>query len=89
MGRAAVLLNPGWVDARAFEGFETIEVHPDEGFAANALVVGEAVVYADAFPRTRDRLLRRGLDVRALDLSELAKAEGAVTCCSLVFDAGP
>ena len=40
-------------------------------------------------PRTRDRLLRRGLDVRVVDVSELAKAEGGVTCCSLVFDAGP
>ena len=89
VGRAAVLLNPAWVDVRAFADLETIEVHPDEGFAANALAVGEAVVYPDAFPRTRDLLLRRRLDVRALDLSELAKAEGGVTCCSLVLDAGP
>ena len=42
-----------------------------------------------AFPRTRDRLLRRGLDVRDVDVSEVSKAEGGVTCCSLVFDAGP
>ena len=89
VGPQAVLLNPAWVDARALAAFERIEVHPDEPWGANALAVGPGVVYADAFPRTRDRLRDRGLDVRALDLSELAKAEGGVTCCSLVFDAGP
>ena len=83
-----VLLNPDWVDARAFARFERIEVHPDEPHGANALPVGDAVIHADAFPRTRERLQRR-LDVRAVDVSELAKAEGAVTCCSLVLEAGP
>jgi dimethylargininase len=84
-----VLLNPGWVDKEAFGGYERIEVHPDEAWGANALAVGGAVIHAAAFPRTRDRLLRRGLDVREVDVSELAKAEGGVTCCSLVFDAVP
>jgi len=86
---ATVLLNPAWVDARAFDGFERIEAHPDEAFGANALPVGGSVVYPTAFPRTRERLLGRGLSVRTLDLSELAKAEGGVTCCSLVLEARP
>jgi dimethylargininase len=89
VGPSAVLLNPAWVDAAAFDGFERIVVHPDEAWGANALAVGPGVLYADTFPRTRDRLLARGLDVHALDASELAKAEGGVTCCSLVFDASP
>ena|SRR5438552_1239848 len=89
VGPATVLLNPAWVDARAFWAFERIEVHPEEPWAANALAVGESVLYAAAFPRTRERLLRRGLDVRDVDLSELAKAEGSVTCCSLVLEATP
>jgi dimethylargininase len=88
VGPATVLLNPDWVDARAFDSFERIEVHPEEPWAANALAVGGSVVYPAAFPRTRERLVRRGLDVRDVDLSELAKAEGGVTCCSLVLEAG-
>jgi dimethylargininase len=43
------------------------------------------VVYPAAFPRTRERLERLGIEVRPVEASELAKAEGAVTCCSLVF----
>jgi dimethylargininase len=84
-----VLLNGDWVDAQAFAAFDRIEVDADEPWAANALEIGGAVVYAADFPRTRDRLLRRGLDVREVDVTELAKAEGGVTCCSLVFGAGP
>jgi dimethylargininase len=89
VGPSTVLLNPDWVDARAFDAFERVEVDPNEPWGANALEIGRVVLYPAAFPRTRDRLLRRGLDVREVDVSELAKAEGGVTCCSLVFDAGP
>jgi dimethylargininase len=82
---SVVLLNPGWLDARALDAFERIEVDPAEPWGANALEIGGAVLYPAAFPRTRDRLLRRGLDVREVGVSELAKAEGGVTCCSVLF----
>jgi hypothetical protein len=38
-----------------------------------------------AFPRTRERLENRGIGVEAVEVSELAKAEAGVTCCSPVF----
>ena len=87
VGPATVLLNPDWADASAFPAFERIEVDPAEPWAANALAVGRSVLHPVTFPRTRERLVRAGLDVRGVDLSELAKAEGAVTCCSLVLEA--
>ena len=52
---------------------------------ANALLVGSTVVYPTAYPRTRRRLEEAGIAVQTVDVSELAKAEGAVTCCSLIF----
>ena len=52
---------------------------------ANALRIGDAVVYAAAYPRTQAKLEAHGIDVHVIDVSELAKAEGAVTCCSLIF----
>jgi dimethylargininase len=80
-----VLLNPACVAADSFQGFEAVEVDPAEPAGANVLRVGDHLVSADAFPATCDRLRRLGFRVRTLDLSELAKAEGAVTCSSLVF----
>jgi dimethylargininase len=32
-----------------------------------------------------EKLLARGIEIVPVDVSEVQKAEGAVTCCSLVF----
>ena len=80
-----MLINREWVPADAFAGLSLVEIDPLEPFGANALAVGSVVVYPTAFPRTRERLERRGLRVRSIDVDELQKAEGGVTCCSLVF----
>lgn len=82
-----VLVNPRWVDVTRLGRLETVEVDPAEPYAANALKIGRTVVYPDAHQRTRRRLERVGVEVHPVDVSELAKAEGGVTCCSLVFEA--
>src|SRR3954468_15380336 len=82
-----ILVNPAWVDPKAFGDVELIAVDPAEPFAANALRVGDALVYPDHFPRTRARLEARGLRVVPVDVSELAKAEAGVTCCCLLVPA--
>jgi dimethylargininase len=86
VGPDTVLINRGVVPAEAFTGLTLIDVDPDEPSAANALLVGHVIVYPAAFPKTRARLEARGLRVRTVEVDELAKAEGAVTCCSLVFE---
>jgi len=80
-----ILLQPAWVDTAPFAGLERIEIDPGEPFAANALRIGDAVVYPSTFPRTRRRLEDRRIDVHPVDASELAKAEGGVTCCCLLL----
>jgi dimethylargininase len=43
------------------------------------------LIYPASFPRTRRLLESRGIPLSIVEVSELQKAEGAVTCCSLVF----
>ncbi len=81
-----LLVNREWIPADPVGTFDLIDVDPREPFAANALRLGDAVVYSSAFPRTRERLEARGVIVYPVDVSELAKAEGAVTCCSLIVE---
>ena len=81
-----LLVNPAWVDLTPFRGLERIDVDPAEPWAANVVAAGGAVVAAAGFPRTADRLRARGLDVHTVDVSEFQKAEGGVTCKSLLFD---
>jgi dimethylargininase len=85
VAEGVVLLNGEWVDTQAFAAYERIEIDPSEPYAANALRVGNTLVFPSAYPRTCKRLEARGIPVAAVDVSELIKAEGAVTCCSLVF----
>jgi dimethylargininase len=86
VGDNLLLMNPEWLPAEAFAAFERIEVHRDEPAAANALRIGNQVIYASMFPRTLERLQSRGLRIRSLEATEIAKAEGAMTCCSLIFE---
>lgn len=80
-----LLINREWTDASRFAAFELIDIDPSEPFAANVLPIGDRVVCPSEFPRTSGRLERRGLHVRPVDAGELAKAEGGVTCCSLII----
>ena len=58
-----LLINSKWIDRSYFAGFELIETEQ-----ANALRIGDAVIYPSELP-----------------MDELAKAEGALTCCSVIF----
>ena len=81
-----LLVNRAWLaDASAFAGYRLIEVDPSEQHAANAVRIGDAVLYPDCFPKTLARLRAAGIHVTTVDVSELQKAEGAVTCCSLLL----
>jgi dimethylargininase len=81
----AVLVNPQWVDVSHFHGLKRVDVHPDEPLAANVLRVDETLLCAAAAPQTRERLGAKGFAVESVDVSELAKAEAGVTCCSLIL----
>src|SRR5690606_34527657 len=80
-----VLLQPAWVAREAFAGYRIVEVDPAEEHAANVLRIGARVVSPAGFPLTHARIRGAGVEVATVDVSELQKAEGAVTCCSLVF----
>lgn len=83
-----LLVNPAWIAPSTVAAFEYVETDPSEPAAANALLIDDTVVMPEAFARTRKRLADRGLSIRTVPASELAKAEGGVTCCSLVFEVG-
>ena len=80
-----LLINKNWLDAGHFDDFALIEVDPSEPSAANCLPIGESIIFPTAFPKTRARLEERCYKIAPVEVSELAKAEGAVTCCSLII----
>jgi dimethylargininase len=82
-----LLINPAWVEKDNFRNVKFIDVDPSEHYAANAVLVSESVLYQPVYPRTLERLEALGIHPILVDQSELGKAEGALTCCSLIFKA--
>ena len=56
-----VLINPEWVDRAAFATFRQIDIDPAEPHGANALRIGDGVIYPASFPRTLRRLADAGI----------------------------
>jgi dimethylargininase len=59
---------------------------PDtEPWGANVALIGDNVVLAAAHAKTAELLRALGFNIRPIELSEFAKAEGGVTCLSLLI----
>lgn len=87
-GRGVLIVNPEWVDTACFRDFDLIEVDPSEPAAANVLRLGFSLICAEEHPKTRRLLELRGFGTCPVPAGELAKAEGGVTCCSVMVRIG-
>jgi dimethylargininase len=86
VAKNTLLINSRWIDPAPLSGKKLIEVDDAEPFGANALLINDTVLYPSHFPATRRILEANGIEVITVDASELGKAEGGVTCCSLIFN---
>ena len=80
-----VLLNPRWLDASAFRGLRQLHVPESEPWAANTIRVDNAVCLEDSAPRTLELAQPFAKKLDRLDISEFRKAEGSLSCLSLIF----
>jgi len=87
IGKDTLLINPEWVSKDDFPDMQFIEVDPSEPYAANTVLVDNTIIYPSSFSKTREKLEEMRIPMLIVDADELAKAEGAVTCCSLLFEA--
>jgi dimethylargininase len=81
-----ILVNSSWVDPAVFGADRVIVADENEPAAANGLLIGTTMIYSTVFPKTQMRLVEHGIKLLTVDMSELAKAEGAISCCSVVFE---
>jgi dimethylargininase len=81
-----LVANPSWVNPSLFGPHRLVAVDESEPYGANSLTVKGTTLVSTAYPRTHDRLRAAAVVTRALDVSELHKAEAALTCMSLLLD---
>jgi len=87
LGRNTLLANRAWFDGERIDGFDWLDVDPSEPHSANALAIGDVVIFPASFPKTKARIEAKGFRVEPLDISELQKAEAGLTCSSLLLEA--
>jgi len=87
MGDGKILANKDWLDTAPLRDYEIVGVALDEPGAANILRIGDTILMPASFPHTQRIVRREGLEVRTVDISELMKAEAAITCSSVIFEA--
>jgi dimethylargininase len=78
-----ILLADDSIPAARFAA-QIVRVPAAETYAANAVAIGKHVIVADGFPHTRDAIERAGFATHAVPTSEVRKADGSLTCQSLI-----
>ena len=85
LGDNRITLADDSIPRDAFDNVHVVNVPADETYAANCLALGNRVLCAAGYPRTRDALAAAGFEPVELDTSEFRKADGALTCLSILF----
>ena len=81
-----LLVNSEWIDISPIRKFRFLHIPAEERFGANVLRLPQGILGNAAYPKTLDLIAQQRYPVRAVDLSEFAKAEGGVTCLSLILN---
>jgi dimethylargininase len=79
-----VLLADGTLPPELFDG-KVVSVPADESYAANCVCIADHVILAAEYPRARDAVSAAGFRVHLVPTSEVRKADGSLTCQSIVF----
>lgn len=85
LGANRLLAHSPAVEADAFRNFEWIEVPAEEAYAANGLLIGETFIMPAGFSNVQRRIEATGVKVKPVEMSEFEKADGGITCLSLII----
>ena len=80
-----ILLADDSIPASLFRA-RIVRVPAAETYAANAVAIGKHVIVADGFPRTHEAIAKLGFTLHPVPTSEVRKADGSLTCQSLIVD---
>lgn len=85
VGKHTLLVTKYLSDQPAFVEYDKIILDEDEEYAANTLWVNDTLLIPTGFPKTRAKLSKLGMNIIELDVSEVRKMDGGLTCMSLRF----
>ena len=85
LGNNILLISPERVETSAFKNFKWIEVEERDSYAANCLALGNRVIMPAGFKTVNEKIRQYGFETIELEMSEFEKADGGITCLSLII----
>jgi dimethylargininase len=85
LGHGTIILTAGLSPLEAFRSFRRIILEPQEEYAANVLRINGHLLMPFGFPAVRRKLEALGLPLLELEVGEIRKMDGGLTCLSLRF----
>ena len=85
LGRNIMIATEKYAYHPALEGFEILIPPGKEEYAADTLAVGDTVLMADGYAEAQQMVKEMGFDVISLNVSEIQKCDGALTCLSILI----
>jgi dimethylargininase len=85
LGNGKVISTPRYADNPSLAGLEALVVPDGDEYAADALAIDDTVLMPAGRERAHALVREAGFKVISLNMSEIEKCDGAMTCLSLIF----
>jgi len=85
LGQNRILVTREFGNHEALSGYEKIIVDREEEYAANTLWINDHLLMPGGFPNTRKKLAFLNQKIIELEVSEMQKMDGGLTCLSIRF----
>jgi len=85
LGNDILVLDPSSLDTHPLREFKWIEIRRPNRYFANCLAIGNTVLISKGSNEVADKIHKEGFKTLSLDISEFEKADGGLTCLSIIF----
>jgi dimethylargininase len=85
LGKGIIMATEKFAKHPALEGYNIIVTPDSEEYAADTLSVADTVLMAEGYPEAQKMVKEEGFNVVSLNVSEIQKCDGALTCLSILF----
>jgi dimethylargininase len=85
VGKNSILVTQDFAYQEALNGYNKIIVDQEEEHSANTLWLNDHLLMPGGFPNTKTKLESLGLPIIELDVTEMQKMDGGLTCLSIRF----
>ena len=85
LGNNILVLDPSSVDTSPLREFKWLEISRPNRYFANCLAIGNTVLISKGSNEVADKINEEGFKTLSLDISEFEKADGGLTCLSIVL----